>query len=340
MDELEVNIFDGEVALEMRRCALVRLPDGGAAAVWRGLAFPILPGDRIDATGSAYAIAETLPLAENTKAFAVIDGQSEAYVLVAGGFVEAETVAGKLRQARIEVLRTGRYFGEPVAELEADWFVRIVRPVGADDLAIALEPILGSQAARPPAVAVADPRARLLTAELFAARAREAKLLGDIARLRASIAETAPETERQAAEFRDALEAERRLRQAAEQAEKVVEGRSRPPQSGRIATEVQDVLAGLLPHLRMLRDSIDVVAAEFASRQGVWRALGELTAAGGVPRDWKRIRGADGWWERHLINGRDNTGRIYVRKSAGPTWDVLMSHKSEQQRDIAWLARQ
>jgi hypothetical protein len=40
--------------------------------------------------------------------------------------------------------------------------------------------------------------------------------------------------------------------------------------SGRVADEVRDVLAGLLPNIRMLRDSLDVITAEFASRRGVW----------------------------------------------------------------------
>ena len=97
----------------------------------------------------------------------MIDGASEAYVLVTGGFIEAETGAASLRQAGITVLRTGRYYGEAVADLAADWFIRIVRPSGTADLAKRLEPILAAHAVRPDDAGEADTRTRLLTAELL-----------------------------------------------------------------------------------------------------------------------------------------------------------------------------
>ena len=106
-----------------------------------------------------------------------------------------------------------------------------------------------------------------------------------------------------------------------------------------MADEVRDVLAGLLPTLTMLRDSIEVITVEFARRGAVWRALGELASAASIPRDWKKIHGADGWWERRLSDGRDNTGRIYARRGGGSAWQVLISHKADQNRDIAWLDR-
>jgi NTP pyrophosphatase (non-canonical NTP hydrolase) len=338
--EVEIKICEGNVALNKRRCPLVRLRDGRSAVFWRGLAFPVLPGDRINIAEDAYPITETLPSATLPNAFAVIDGQDEAYILMAGGFIETEAVAGKLRQARIVVLRTGRYFGEPVPGIEADWFIRIVKPSDVEDLATALEPIIAAQALRPEDPSTTDLRTRLLTVELLAARAREAGLQVEIARLRSTIAQSQPEIDRQSEALQEALAEERRRRIEAEEAAAAVESRPKAMPSGRVADEVRDVLAGLLPHMRMLRDSVEVMTAEYASRQGVWRALGELTNAGGIPRDWKKIHGADGWLEQHLINGRDNTGRIYVPKSGGMNWDVLVSHKAQQPRDVAWLARQ
>jgi hypothetical protein len=135
--------------LNKRRCPLVRLRDGRSAVLWRGLAFPVLPGDRINIAEDAYPITETLPSATLPNAFAVIDGQDEAYILMAGGFIETEAVAGKLRQAGVVVLRIGRYFGESVPGIPADWFIRIVKPSDVDDLATALEPIIAAQALRP-----------------------------------------------------------------------------------------------------------------------------------------------------------------------------------------------
>jgi hypothetical protein len=345
--EVDVTICDGAEMLETRRCHMVRLRDGRPAATWRGLAFPLLPDNRIDAAGKAWPIADTIPCAPPGPAFAVIDGASEAYVLVTGGFIEAETGAASLRQAGITVLRTGRYYGEAVADLAADWFIRIVRPPDTADLAQRLEPILAAHAVRPDDTGEADTRTRLLTAELLAARDRAAAMQQEIARLCAMVASTAPEAQRQAAALQEALLEAQRLREAAEQAKSQLQAAMaapapappRPLPSGRMADEARDVLAGLLPNIRMLRDSVNVITAEFASRRGVWRALGQL-GAGGIPRDWKKIQGAPGWWECHLVNGRDNTGRLYVRKAGGSAWDVLISHKAEQVRDIAWLERQ
>jgi hypothetical protein len=278
--------------------------------------------------------------ATHRKLFAVINGQSEAYVLVPGTFIEVQATAVKLRETGISVLRTGRYFGERIAEVDAEWFIRIVKPSGDEDLTRVLEPLLGSPGAHHAEEVTADPRARLLTVELLAARSREAGLQVEIARLRSAVAEGQPEAERRAEALREALEDEQRRREAAEQAAAALENQPTPTPSGRIAEEVRDVLAGLLPNVRMLRDSVQVITAEFASRQGVWRAFGELASTGTIPRDWKKIHGAEGWWERHLINGRDNSGRIYVRRTTRSGWDVLVSHKAEQPRDIAWLGRQ
>ena len=343
-DEAEIQIFDGETPLETRRCRVVLLNSGSSAAVWRGLAFPILPGNRIDAAGDAWPIADLLPNVIASQKFAIIDGQSEAYIVVSGSFIEVETISGKIQNSGISVLRTGRYFGEKIGDVDADWFIRIIKPSGNEDLSKFLEPILGTCAARPTESSSADLRSRILIAELLSSRAREAGLSVEVARLRSALAEGLPEAERQAVALREALEHEQLLRLAAERAavaaSAVVEDRPKPMPSGRIIDEVRDVLAGLLPNVRMLRDSAELIAVEFASRQGVWRALGELASTGGIPRDWKKIHGAEGWWERHIINGRDNTGRIYVRKSARSGWDVLVSHKAEQPRDIAWLNRQ
>ena len=197
--------------LVTRRCRLVQLRDGRPAAVWRGLAFPVLPGDRIDGAGEAWPIPETVSSSDVSKPFGVIDGQSEAYVLIAGGFIDVETAAGKLRTAGFEVLRTGRYLGDPIENLDADWFVRIVRPPVSVDLAESLEPILGQPALRAPPMIPGDRRARLLTAELLAARGREEELRAELIRLR-TITDTASEATVQIEALQDALAEEQRHR--------------------------------------------------------------------------------------------------------------------------------
>jgi hypothetical protein len=97
-----------------------------------------------------------------------------------------------------------------------------------------------------------------------------------------------------------------------------------------------------MTEVRLMRDSLIVIAAEFSNRRALYRALAELrTINGRFPPTWKKLKGLDDWWERHTSDGQDDAGRVYAR--LGPSeriWDVLISHKSEQSRDIAWLARQ
>lgn len=339
-DAVEIHIFDGQEELETRRCRLVYLPDGRRAAVWRGLAFPVLMNDRIDASGDAWPLQDLPNLLSKDVRFALVDGPDEAYVLVGGSLVDAESLAARLREASIKVVRSGRYYGEAAPWLSPDWFIRIEKPAGAEDLASRLEAVIGTQAASMPAPPDRDHGIRFLNDELRNSRAREVLLAAEVAELRSAIANGESQAQQQAVALAHEIAVEQQRRQDAEAALVALERKPKPAPSGKIADEVKDMLASLLPEMRLLRDSLDVITSEFESRQGVWKALGELACTGTVPRDWKKIRGVEGWWERHLINGHDNTGRIYVRKSDLASWDVLVSHKSGQARDIDWLSRQ
>jgi hypothetical protein len=94
--------------------------------------------------------------------------------------------------------------------------------------------------------------------------------------------------------------------------------------------------------VRLIRDSFIVIAAEFSNRRALYRALAELrTVNGRFPSSWKKLKGLDDWWERHMSDGQDDAGRVYARlTNEGRVWEVLVSHKSEQSRDISWLTRQ
>ena len=94
--------------------------------------------------------------------------------------------------------------------------------------------------------------------------------------------------------------------------------------------------------MRLLRDSFIVISAEFFSRRALYRGLAEMQIVNGrPPTAWKKLRGLEDWWERHMSDGQDDAGRVYARLGQfDRIWDVLVSHKSEQARDIAWLARQ
>jgi hypothetical protein len=96
----------------------------------------------------------------------------------------------------------------------------------------------------------------------------------------------------------------------------------------------------LLPRLNFERDSLTVAASEYANRKALYRSLGELAVSERLPANWKAVQGAAGWWERHVSNGQDNTGRLYAHfHSPHRRWNVLISNKAEQARDMIWIGR-
>jgi hypothetical protein len=111
---------------------------------------------------------------------------------------------------------------------------------------------------------------------------------------------------------------------------------------GKLKNEIEVVLETLLPATRLMRDSLVVIAAEFTNRRALYRGLAELQILDGrLPPTWKKLKGLDAWWERHISDGQDDAGRVYARlTNPNRVWDVLISHKSEQSRDIAWLSHQ
>ena len=153
-----------------------------------------------------------------------------------------------------------------------------------------------------------DPSAPTNDGELVNARQENIALLEEIADLRRQLAEIVP----------------------------------RPVEPSRTAARLQDEIAMFLetlrPDLRFLRDSVTVIAGEFADRRGLYRAVVELDFDS-LGRSWKKIHGAPGWWERHVSSGQDDLGRMYARRG-GRCWDLLVSHKSQQTRDVSWLTKQ
>jgi hypothetical protein len=95
------------------------------------------------------------------------------------------------------------------------------------------------------------------------------------------------------------------------------------------------------PLRRLLRDSLTVASVEFRDRTAFYRALRELAEGGArLPPAWKKVRGAEEWWERHVSTGEDDSGRAYARAlPGGAGWDVLLSDKGSQDRDMVWLRK-
>jgi hypothetical protein len=179
-------------------------------------------------------------------------------------------------------------------------------------------------------------------------KAREAALRAEISRLKVELT-CAGQTQTEIDELRTAIELERSLREEADlaafaAAQLANEARADRPVAppGKLQNEIEVVLETLLPGVRLIRDSLIVIAAEFLNRRALYRGLAELRIVNGrLPPTWKKLKGLDAWWERHMSDGQDDAGRVYARLgSSDRVWDVLISHKSEQARDIAWLARQ
>ncbi|WP_143018168.1 hypothetical protein [Belnapia rosea] len=197
----------------------------------------------------------------------------------------------------------------------------------------------------------------MVEAQLAAARAREAAMQAENERLRGTPREPALDAVVQA--LRAELAEERALLQAAEASvaaanEALILGAgTRVPRAvaattavmpvgRRLPEEMQTVLAALLPRVRLLRDSLTVACGEFGNRQAFYRACAELQqSTARLPPAWKKLQGLDAWWERHISNGEDDAGRLYTRLDRTDLcWEILLSHKGEQPRDIAWLRRQ
>jgi hypothetical protein len=350
-----ISIFNGAQLFETRECPLVRLPDGREGAIWRGLAYPLeLPDHRIEIGGEAFPPGDCVHQGASIQAiplsFAVIEGVEEAYVLLSGPSISCETAAGALKASGYDVIRTGRYLGDPVDGLEADWFVRITKPKdGLKSLLALLAEVLAGQAVGVHShEALGEYRARLIAGELASVKAREAALRAEVARLKLE-ATNVGQTQAEIDELRTAIELERGLRQEADLAafaaaqlanERRVDRPVAPP--GKIKNEIEVVFEALIPEVRLMRDSLVVIAAEFSNRRALYRALAELrTINGRFPPTWKKLKGLDDWWERHISDGQDDAGRAYARLGGQERiWEVLISHKAEQSRDIAWLARQ
>lgn len=353
-----ISVYDGPQMLETRECRLAQLADGRRAAIYRGLAFPLLPsGVAIDVSGEAHS-AESAPLseagAESDRPYAVIAGADAAYVLLAGSNYQADEAAKQLNQAGFEIIRTGRYLGDPVNGFVADWFVRIATPPHPEALDARLAALFGRALVAPESAA--DLRMRLLAGELASARERARRSEEEADRFRVLLAERSA-TSTEIAALQESIAVERRRREIAEsnasaalaelEAAATTATPSTPPipqpAPKRVLDEIIDVLAALMPRVRLVGGSLDAVAIEFADRRALYRVLAELQACEtAMPQRWKTVQGVDGWIEHSKIaNGVDSQGRIYARLDRSDrSWDVLVSHKSSQDRDINWLKKQ
>jgi hypothetical protein len=327
-----VAIADSNHVIETRRCRLVHLSDGARAALWRGLAWPIGDDDRIDVAGLALPLLpEASPV---TPGFGLIEAEEDAWLVLDGSVTVRDAAVAALRQAGVEVLRSGPWLGDPVDGIAGTSFIRFIRPSGKD-LRESIAKVIQRSVHSPSAQVDLGERIRVLTIELLEARALLARSGPAPKELQRS-GEAEAELSRMQQENVVLLQENSDLRRQLAEALAVRSEPGRPAR--RWHDEIAFLLASFRPDLCFLRDSLTVIAAEFGDRRSCYRAVLELGPET-LGRSWKRIQGAAGWWERHVSDGQDDSGRIYARR-AERGWDVLVSHKSQQSRDVAWLARQ
>ena len=356
-----IRVFDIKTLLEVRECQAFQLSDGKWVAVWRGLAYALADEHSIDISQPGFAreeIAafERTALPDRTSEFfwAVIEAEDEAWILVTGNVVARDGYAASLRRAGFPVLRVGVWLGEVVEDFVADWFIRIARAAGEPPIVQRLEAVLGGTcigtARSEDSLRTDLTRQPSLESDLAAARAKAATfeiLLGE-AQFEATTAETELFARIHTLEIELATAKEEAARQplvhlpgSGISAGSDNPQASTPPskQARKLQDEVTSVLASLLPNVKLLRESLRVATAEYRDRGSFYRTMAELKGdVGRLPPAWKKLRGADGWWERHVSTGEDDSGRVYARFGAnGATWQVLLSYKAEQNRDVAWL---
>jgi hypothetical protein len=351
---MRVQVSDGEGFIESSECREVQLPSGERGVVWRGLAYALGEGDTIRIDGDAVApslcIAEVSASAsalhQPSPSLAIIDGDGQAYVILQGSVADAEGGAARLKDAGITVHRYGRYLGDPVDGFVGDWFIRVAKPDQGDWRALVAatleSPAAGTQS---PADAWAL-RCRLLETELEAARIRSAKLHERVSELGLKLAEADNQSK---AEIDRLLEAVGEMQRQSPRPETIPELPStlqsepfRPKlQQGKLRDEVASVLKALLPRIDLVGDSVTFIVSELETRTHLYRALSQLCSAGaGMPANWKKLKGVPKWWERHVSTGQSDAGRIYAcLDQSSNHWLVLVSHKGDQSRDIAWLTR-
>ena len=350
---MRVTVNDGVEVLDERECRIVVLPDGRPGALWRGLAYPVSNGV-IDVGGSgippALCGAETT---DPTTRYALRGTTDGLYVMLRGSVTEAELAASQLGSCGLSVARLGRYLGEEIPGFDADWFLRLTADP-SDDVQAKIAAVLGG----PPAWRdERGLRERLLAAELERALERNAEAKAALSRLGKERDDAASLGEA-AAQSRAEVEAERLLREAAEAQAKQAQQRVIELEAERtalrgsktsakrsdraVADEFDIVLEVLLPRIKLLRDSRDIVLFGYSSRQGLYQALLELDrSTREIPSAWKSVQGTSAWIERHISDGQNNTGRAYGRLDRNDRrWNVLISYKADQPQDMDWLRRQ
>jgi len=336
-----VRILKGGAELFCEALDLFRLPDGGKGAKWRGLVFPLKGTDSIDIEERGFPPGQCDPWLEGIGRWTLSEGPEggDRYLFIEGTAENCNRTVRGLQEQGITVVRSGPNLSGGIG----DWFIRINTP--SDDASGLIERVLDEATKLREGEDHSTLRERLLVDALLKAKAAQAELRSELDRARSVAATLSVETKGRQ-ELEETLEAmSARLAEVEAEAEQLRARLETQPRTlakpNRMEAELAVAVAGLLPRLEFLGNSMSFIAVELPSRVQLWKALGALDRQErGQPEGWKSLSGHPSWWERHFSTGQDNQGRLYARLSGVPArWQVLVSHKQDQASDLRRLSR-
>ena len=94
------------------------------------------------------------------------------------------------------------------------------------------------------------------------------------------------------------------------------------------------MVCALFTALRVFKpvdDTIDFIAESVTDQRSLCQRFGELRATGQVASGKNY---GHKWFGVHFSTGRDNQGRLYFRRRHDQGFDVLVSHKKRQDKDL------
>ena len=122
-----ITVRTGPSALETVYCKTACDAQGNLMAFHMGRYFPVDPDGGIDLMGSSLTADELVVTAAPLRA-ATVEGEFETYVFLRAPSVALDRLVYQLRGAGAQILREGRYLGDPVEGFQPDWLVKVVTP--------------------------------------------------------------------------------------------------------------------------------------------------------------------------------------------------------------------
>lgn len=98
----------------------------------------------------------------------------------------------------------------------------------------------------------------------------------------------------------------------------------------RLMEDFETLLGCLMPNVRFIGDSLDVMVKRLDDRLPVLQRIGQIVVE---KQRGTRVESARDWWEMHFNTGYSDNGRIYYRARL-EGYDILVSLKGSQKQDI------